>query len=245
MFAAPVSGRYSFHVEAPRASQECSGTGCGAGAALTDDTAPGGAANDREVDGRLTGSELDALDLYRFTVATRSDLRLRLRTRSDFELTLLGAGASGWARHRDRPPAGQGSYFVAVRASTGPTGPTPSAGSPGRSPPPDPDRRRAEPQRAARAVGPARRGRPAGGGRHGDDAGRALRPDRRLALPRPAAPCRGERSGSGLLPAPVGRSVAGDRRLRRDEDGQPERRWDGDAARHRAADRAAVAPLTD
>jgi len=124
VFAAPVSGRYSFHVEAPRASRDVLRYRLRVGPALADDTAPGvELANDREVDGRLTGSELESLDLYRFTVATRSDLRLRLRTRSDFSLTLLAAGGkrlgSGTAIDRR---LSRGSYFVAVRALDGADG---------------------------------------------------------------------------------------------------------------------------
>jgi hypothetical protein len=124
VFAAPASGRYSFHVEAPRASRQELRYRLRVGPALADDTAPGvELANDREVDGRLTGSELDALDLYRFTVATRSDLRLVLRARSDFTLTLLGSGGKrlGSGTEIDRR-LGRGSYFVAVRALDGADG---------------------------------------------------------------------------------------------------------------------------
>src|SRR5215203_991797 len=92
VFAAPVTGRYSLHVEAPRASRAALRYRLRVGPALADDTAPGvRLPNDQAVRGRLTGSELDALDLYRFDVVRRSDLRLRLRTRADLELTLLSA----------------------------------------------------------------------------------------------------------------------------------------------------------
>jgi hypothetical protein len=124
VFAAPQSGRYSFHVEAPRASREVLKYRLRVGLALADDTAPGvELANRREVEGRLTGSELDALDLFRFTVATRSDVQLRLRTRSDFRLTLLAAGGKklGSGTEIDRRLS-RGSYFVAVRALDGANG---------------------------------------------------------------------------------------------------------------------------
>ena len=43
------------------------------------------------VRGRLQGSELDVLDLYRFSLTQRSLLRLSLRTGADLSLILLGA----------------------------------------------------------------------------------------------------------------------------------------------------------
>lgn len=123
--AAPESGRYSIRVSAPRASREAMTYRLRVGPAGVDDTAPGRLlANDRAVRGRLTGSELDALDLYRFSVLRRSDLRLQLRSRRDFEVTLLSAGGrrlGGGAVVDSR--LGRGRYFVAVRALDGADGP--------------------------------------------------------------------------------------------------------------------------
>jgi len=124
VFAAPESGRYSLHVEAPRASRGTLAYRLRVGRAGPDDTAPGLVlANDAPARGRLTGSELDALDLYRFSVLRRSDLRLRLRSRADLQLTLLSAGGRrlGVGTTVDRRMAA-GRYFVAVRSLDGANG---------------------------------------------------------------------------------------------------------------------------
>ena len=124
VFAVPRSGRYSFHVEAPRASRQKLTYRLRVGLARADDTSPGiPLANDRAVRGSLTGSELDALDLYRFSVVRRSDLRLRLRAKSGIELQLLTAGGRGLGSGQSidrRLPRGR--YFVAVRALDGANG---------------------------------------------------------------------------------------------------------------------------
>lgn len=124
VFAAPESGRYSILVEAPRASRQQLTYRLRLGRALADDTAPGiQLANDRAVRGSLAGSELDALDLYRFSVLRRSDLRLRLRTKGELQLTLLTAGGRrlGNGSFIDRRMA-RGHYYVAVRAVDGANG---------------------------------------------------------------------------------------------------------------------------
>lgn len=124
VLAAPESGRYSIRVSAPRASREAMTYRLRVGLARADDTAPGLLlANDRAVRGRLAGSELDALDLYRFSVLQRSDLQLRLRARRAFEVTLLSAGGRrlGVGSTVDRR-LGRGRYFVAVRALDGADG---------------------------------------------------------------------------------------------------------------------------
>ena len=124
VFAAPVTGRYSFHVEAPRATRAELRYRLRVGLALADDTAPGLLLpNDHEVRGKLTGSELDALDLYRFSVVRRSDVRMRLRTRSHFQLTLMAAGGKRLASGRSiERRLGRGHYFLAVRALDGADG---------------------------------------------------------------------------------------------------------------------------
>jgi len=124
VFAAATTGRYSFHIEAPRATRATLRYRLRVGPALADDTAPGiRLPNDQAMRGRLTGSELDALDLYRFDVLRRSDLRLHLGSRADLEVTLLSAGGkrlgSGTSVDRRLP---QGRYFVAVRALDGSDG---------------------------------------------------------------------------------------------------------------------------
>jgi hypothetical protein len=127
VFTAPESGRYTLHVRAPRASRSQLRYRLRVGLAGRDDSAPGLVlADDRRVSGRLRGDELDALDLYRFTLARRSDLRVRLRTRRDFDLQLLTDGGRRLAcdcrfagskdlTSRLRP----GRYFIAVRARDG------------------------------------------------------------------------------------------------------------------------------
>jgi hypothetical protein len=119
------SGTYTVLLRAPRGSREQLVYRLRAGRAGRDDSAPGAPlADDRRLRGRLTGNELDALDLYRFTIARRADLRLRLDTGADFDMRLmtaagrrLGSGTDELVR-RLRP----GRYFVAVRARDGAAG---------------------------------------------------------------------------------------------------------------------------
>ena len=138
VFAAPVSGRYSFHVEAPRASRDVLRYRLRVGPALADDTAPGvELANDREVDGRLTGQRARRprpLPLHRGhpqrpAVAAAHAQRPHADPAWPLE-------ARGWAP-APRSTAGWAGAATSSRSvrSTGPTDPTPSAGSPGRSRP--------------------------------------------------------------------------------------------------------------
>ena len=70
-----------------------------AGLAKRDDTAPGiEIANDDRVGGKLRGSGLDSLDLYRFSVTRRSDLKVRLRTTHDFDVSLITDGGNRLGR---------------------------------------------------------------------------------------------------------------------------------------------------
>jgi hypothetical protein len=124
VFAAPVSGRYSVHVQAPRASRDKLPYRLRIGVALADDTGPGvRMANDSTVKGSLHGSELDALDLYRFSLPQRSDVRVRLRAKSGLRLVLLGAGGRrlGNGQTLDVRLA-KGHYYLAVRAADGANG---------------------------------------------------------------------------------------------------------------------------
>jgi hypothetical protein len=126
VFTAPRSGRFTLHVRAPRASRAVLPYRLRVGRAERDDSAPGVVlADDRRVAGDLRGDELDALDLYRFTLARRSDLSVRLRTAHDFDLRLLseggrrlgcGCGSTGGELTRRLRP---GRYFIAVRARDG------------------------------------------------------------------------------------------------------------------------------
>lgn len=121
LYTPPRSGRYTIHVQAPRASRAQLPYRLRVGPAGRDDTAPGLVlANDRRVRGALHGRALDALDLYRFSVTERSEVRIRLRTGSDFRADLLSEGGrrlgSGSEFTRRLSP---GRYFVAVRANDG------------------------------------------------------------------------------------------------------------------------------
>ena len=94
------------------------------GRAGRDDTAPGILLNnDARVSGTLTGSELDALDLYRFVLPRRADVQVNLATARNFELVLLGSGGRRIARGTDIDVRlSSGTYYVAVRALNGANG---------------------------------------------------------------------------------------------------------------------------
>jgi hypothetical protein len=90
-------------------------------AAGADDTAPGLAlANYEQARGSLKATGIDVVDLYRFSIVKRSDLKLTLRGHA-FGLELLsdkgrrlGTGEDGELEQRIAP----GRYFIAVRAGT-------------------------------------------------------------------------------------------------------------------------------
>ena len=95
VFTPPRSGRYTVFVRAPRASRARIPYRLAAGRARADDSAPGiELRNDDRVRGALRGSALDGLDLYRFSVARPSDLRVRLTTSNEFDVVLLSDGGS-------------------------------------------------------------------------------------------------------------------------------------------------------
>jgi hypothetical protein len=125
VFVAAKSGRYPMLVRAPRASRTTLSYRLRVGIALADDTAPGlPLAVDTNVAGKLHGSELDALDLYRFGVAQRSDMRLRLHTKRHFQLTLMTSTGRrlGVASRLIERRLKRGHYYVAVRALDGANG---------------------------------------------------------------------------------------------------------------------------
>jgi hypothetical protein len=116
---------HTLHVQAPRAARERIRYRLRVGRAAADDMAPGlRLANDRAVRGGLNGAELDAVDLYRFSIGNRSRVRLTLRTSADFDLELRresgGHIASGGTDLERRLAPGR--YFVAVRALDGARG---------------------------------------------------------------------------------------------------------------------------
>jgi hypothetical protein len=118
-------GRYSVLVSAGRVSRTLQRFHLEAAGAGRDDTAPGRfLANRATFAGHLDGSRIDAVDLYRFSVARRSDLAINLATGSGnaFDLLVLNergrpvqcsCGESG-ALELTREIA-PGRYFVAVR----------------------------------------------------------------------------------------------------------------------------------
>src|SRR4051794_19604715 len=76
VYTPPNAGTYSIRVQAPRASRTPRTYHLQVGRAGRDDTAPGlELADDHRVKGALQGRALDAIDLYRFTLARRSDVR--------------------------------------------------------------------------------------------------------------------------------------------------------------------------
>jgi hypothetical protein len=130
VFAAPANATYSVLVFAPRASRDRISYRLRVGRAQADDTAPGiRLPNDVRVRGHLQGNELDAVDLYRFTVGRPSVLRLRLRTGRDFDLRLItdtgrriaderGFAGTKQIERRIKP----GRYYAVARARHGAAG---------------------------------------------------------------------------------------------------------------------------
>lgn len=130
VFAPSANATYSVLVHAPRGSRDRLTYRVRVGKARADDTAPGlRLANDAHVRGHLQGNELDAIDMYRFSVARPSVLRLGLHTGKDFDLRLLtdtgrridcecGFAGSKEIERRVRP----GRYFAVVRARDGAVG---------------------------------------------------------------------------------------------------------------------------
>ena len=124
LYVPETSGVHTVFVRAPRGERSTTRYRLRTGRAGADDTAPGlRLGNDVGVRGRLQGSELDALDLYRFALTQRSLLRLSLSTGADLSLTLLSESgrrlATGTETERQTAP---GRYFVAVRARDGANG---------------------------------------------------------------------------------------------------------------------------
>jgi hypothetical protein len=125
VFVPEATGLHTLHVQAPRAARDRIRYRLRVGRAAGDDMAPGvRLPNDQPLRGGLNGAELDAVDLYRFSIASRSTLRLTLRTNADFSLELRHedgdriASGSGELERRLAP----GRYFVAVRALDGAAG---------------------------------------------------------------------------------------------------------------------------
>jgi hypothetical protein len=119
------TGLHTLHVQAPRAARERIRYRLRVGRAAADDMAPGlRLANDQAMRGRLNGAEVDAVDLYRFSIANRSRVQLTLNTSADFALELRrdsgGRLASGGTNLERRLAPGR--YFVAVRALDGASG---------------------------------------------------------------------------------------------------------------------------
>ena len=198
-------------------------------------------ADDRRVRGTLAGNELDALDIYRFTIARRADLRLRLETGDDFDHAPDDGHRQPDRRRRPRRSScaalQPGRYYVAVRARDGAAGRYTLSRlartitrarmtvNGGRHP-----HARARPDRVPLAARYPRGGRP----RHARR--RALRPDRGLALrghlPRARGP--GTAATVAFRPPFVGRwRVTGS--LRRHAHVEPQQRRHGPLRRPRAA----------
>jgi hypothetical protein len=130
VFVPTASRTYSVLVRAPRRSRERLPYLVRVGRAQADDTAPGlRLPDDVRVRGHLQGNELDAIDLYRFTIGRSSLLRLHLATSRAFDLRLLtesghridcdcGFEGEKLIERRMKP----GRYFAVVRARDGASG---------------------------------------------------------------------------------------------------------------------------
>lgn len=116
-------GRHSLLVESNDRSRGAQRYRLTVAPARRDDTLPGRRLRSL-ARGRLRGRRADAVDLYRFDVARRSDVRLRLRTKANFRITLLGYGGrrldTGGSAAVAQLKAGR--YYAAVRAVSGAAG---------------------------------------------------------------------------------------------------------------------------
>lgn len=118
-------GRYSVLIVASSSARLDQGYHLQVAEAGVDDTAPGVSIhNHRRARGSLQGDRVDALDLYRFTIAEHSQIVVRLATEQDFELELLTESGSvmGRARTEFARVLSPGRYFIAVRARGGASG---------------------------------------------------------------------------------------------------------------------------
>ena len=115
--AAGEGGRYSLVVNAQQRRRNDQRYHLQVSRARQDDTSPGlPLANYQRARGSLRGSGVDVVDLYRFSIATKSQLRLRVS--GGFRVQLLrdngarlGSGDGEFERQ-----VSKGRYFVAVRA---------------------------------------------------------------------------------------------------------------------------------
>jgi hypothetical protein len=113
------SGRYTFLVQAARRERRAQRYHLQVAKAGRDDTAPGlSLANFRPRRGALNAGGIDVIDLYRFDVARRSAVALRLRGRGNLRLLLLkdsGRRIDQGGR-QIRRNLRRGRYVVAVRS---------------------------------------------------------------------------------------------------------------------------------
>jgi hypothetical protein len=116
--AAGKGGRYAFEVNAQSSARGAQAYHLQVARAAADDTAPGlPLANYQKARGSLRGGGIDVVDLYRFSLAKRSDLKVTVGG-TEFGLELLNdaghrlASDDGELERRLSP----GRYFVAVRA---------------------------------------------------------------------------------------------------------------------------------
>ena len=214
-------GSYSVLVTAARGVRTLQSFHVEASGAGRDDTAPGRfLANRTTVGDSLNGGRIDALDLYRFSVARRSDLKLTLETAraNAFDLLVLDdkgrpvqcacTATGNVAIARELAP---GRYFVAVRARDRSKG-TYAV-------------RRVSRTLTRTAIGidrrttlgssaKALRPRAARRERSRDDRRPALRPAGRLAVSQPARRARVEGPRVGAVPSAGGRALARPRDVR-------------------------------
>jgi hypothetical protein len=118
--AAGEGGRYSLVVNAQRRRRGDQRYHLQVARASEDDTSPGlPLANYQRARGALHGGGVDVVDLYRFTLARRSQLRVSLRG-SGFRLQLLRDNGNRLGSSDEgeiERPVSKGRYFIAVRAN--------------------------------------------------------------------------------------------------------------------------------
>jgi hypothetical protein len=118
------TGRYTLLVTASDESPGRQRYHLQAAVAGPDDMAPGLPLRNLQTRrGRLSGTRIDVVDLYRFRVADRSDVTLRLRGPSAARLILLSENgrrlSSSGGPGAVTSSLGRGTYFAAVRAESG------------------------------------------------------------------------------------------------------------------------------
>ena len=125
VFVAETSGSYPIRVMAPRWARVRLPYRLAVGPAQANDSAPGVPLfEDTATTATLTGSQLDALDMYRIGVAHRSLVRVQLETKANLTLTLMKPGGEvlGTSTTEIELQLPKGRYYAVVKALDGADG---------------------------------------------------------------------------------------------------------------------------